>query len=313
MNTNEEQDVFEEDVDIDIDMLDGEDIPEETGGENIPEESEGDIDIENVDDFEFDTEGNIILPTDESSDEETEEVTEEDESEDAPTDDEEVPAEENRDTSAGDATSKAAKSTEEKADKSDGRDAEIARLKAELAQRDNLTKDALGQLGVDSGDEPQKQLLRLAAESAGMSEEEYLLRQKKEAMAQEAEAFYKKAKYNKLKSEDLAEIHKAFPDSTEYSDVEQFPNFEAFGRLRDAGASPKEAYLATHSDKVLGSVASAARQSAKNNKGHLNSRVPKGVSGGAITMSRAKLAEWREVFTDKSDKEIMRLYRETAY
>lgn len=249
-----------------------------------------DVDTDDSDDFEFDDEGNIVIPDDED-DGEAEDDASADEGDD-------TPDESNDDSPA-----------EKKAP--DERDEEIARLKRKAEEQDRLIMDALAKIGVEAKD-GHSALIKLAAEAEGVTEEEYVKKREESERKQEAEEFMARAKFEQKKARDLAAVHAAYPETRKYKDVEEFPNFKRFAYLCDHGNTPEEAYISAHREEYTEQVARAVRKSSLGGtKDHLKSAVPKGVSGGSVTMTRAELKEWREMFPHMSDKEIVALYKKT--
>ena len=73
---------------------------------------------------------------------------------------------------------------------------------------------------------------------------------------------------------------------------------------QDAAANP---------DSVRKSVAAATKQQSLNEtKAHLKSAVPAGSKDDGIAISKKELKEWRDLFPNLSDKEISKLYKESA-
>lgn len=254
--------------------------------ENAPEAAPDTAGTENEqENFALDENGDIVIPDD------TEEDSQEDEkppqSADGQSDEREKEAE------------------------PDERDKEIAALKAKLAKIEKQGKASLEKLGV-KGDDFYQSLVRIAAESDGVSPEEYEKTQSERLESEEALRYYRKQRFEAKKREDLESLKKSFPGAEQYKDIDEIPNAEKFKRFRDLGLSAKEAYVAANPDAVLSNAASSARQASLNEaKSHLQSVVPKGSKDNSVTMPRAELLQWRDLFPDKSDKEILNLYKNT--
>lgn len=271
---------------------------------DIEEETEDGTLEDDEDEFERDEDGNIIIPDEIGDDEDgaDEPADVEDEEED---EENEEAEEDERETEEPPADAPAGPPAP------DAKDAEIARLRREIENRDRVTRDALKKLGIESED-PQAGLAKIAAEAEGVSTEEYLKRQREQQEAEEAKRIVRRARFEERMKADLARIHAAYPESKKYTSPEQFPNFKRFGELVDAGNTPEEAYIAAHPGAAAEHAASVARQSALNHsKDHLRSAVPKGSKDNAPKMTRAELESWREIFSDKNDKEIVALWRKT--
>ena len=122
-----------------------------------------------------------------------------------------------------------------------------------------------------------------------------------------------RTEFEKKMKADLAELQSAYPETKKLTSITQVQNFAEFGRLRDMGLTPKQAYAAANPDGVRENVAAAVKQQSLNEtKQHLQSAVPKKAKGDTITMTRKELLEWRDLFPDKSDKEIIALYKNSA-
>lgn len=247
--------------------------------------SEGDEE-EDFEDFEYDENGDIVIP-DEEQDSEEEQGGEEPAGEEPAAQGEEHPPE------------------------PPAEDEEKAALRRELAQLRSQARDTLSKMGVAEQD-PVKGLAKLAAEAAGVPEEEYLKKQREEAELEAARARVKRERFEARMQRDLAEIHAAYPETKMYKSPEEFPNFKRFGELMDKGNTPTEAYIASHPDARAYAVAAATRRHDLNDtKKHLRSNVPTGTNNRSVTMPRSVLLEWRELFPDKSDRELAALYKKT--
>ena len=283
---------------------------EEVINEEVIEETEENVEenteevIENDDDeFEYDEEGNIIIPDvvyDDEEEEEAEEPSEEEEAEELPessTEQEEAPkADENEKNSAP-----------------DPKDEEIARLKRRLADYESQAKDTVKKLGgkdVDAIDG----LAQLAADAEGVSLNEYKTKRENERLAEEARATQRSQKFEAIAAADIAELHATYPETKQYNHVKDLPKdiLRKFATFRDRGLTAKEAYAAANPDGIRTNVATAVKtQVAHQSKEHLKSSAPKSSKNNAISMSRTEIAEWRELFPGKSDQEIYKLYKQT--
>lgn len=277
---------------LEEDIVEDDEIVED----KVAEEAE-DID----DEFEYDEEGNIIIP----------DVVEDDE--DATEDVEEEPSEkaEKEQTEDGEET------FEEKVEATPTESVEsqkVAELERELAALRSQAKDTLAKLGVKDEDIT-KGLATLAAEASEMSVEDYLKQRTEAQKNEEAQALLARMKFEQMAQADLRELQAAFPETKGYSHIRDLPDevLKKFGKFRDMGLSAKEAYSAANPDGIRNNVASAVKkQSLQNTKSHLHSNVPKGSKDNGITMTKSELAYWRDLFPGKSDREIMQLYKNTA-
>lgn len=280
-------------MEIDETMLESE---QELTDVSIDTETDADTeDIDGGDEFDYDEDGNIIIPD--------------------VTDDEDADADENGEVDASD--EEAADGEEagtEPQEVPDGQNADKARileLETKLKRLQAQGKNTLKALGVDT-DDVLAGLTKLAAEAEGISPEEYAKRQSSAETVAQAQRLLQRTEFEKKASADLAELHAAFPDTRQYTDIRKIPNIKRFGELRDLGLSPKEAYSAANPDSVRTQVADAVKkQSLQDTKKHLRSAVPKGSKDTAPKMTKNELSQWRDIFPDLSDKEILQLYRQT--
>lgn len=281
-------------------MLDDEldtELEEDTADVEDDATDDGDED----DEFEYDEDGNIIIPDVVSDDEEEEDddpVNEEGEPDDS---------DESEDSDEPEEVAKPDNAQDEK-------DARIAQLEAKLRRFESQGKDTLSKLGVKNED-VMEGLVSLAAEADGITPQEYL--QKKAIAERDAQgrALLQQQAFEKIAAADLAELHAAYPETKQYTHIRNLPEDikNKFGRFRDAGLSAKEAYAAANPDGIRTQVATAVKKkSLHDSKSHLRTAVPKGSKDTSIVMPKSELARWRDLFPDKSDKEIISLYKNTA-
>lgn len=297
-------------------------------------EKETDVETGEEEDFEYDENGDIIIPRDldadeDPDDEEEDEEDSDDGEEEAPDFEEEAPdgepetdadgKPENDGKGTGEPKENASKDADGAGDtqtpepnpESERKDRYIASLEAELRRLKSQAGDALKKLGVKAEDEYDG-LIRLAAEAEDKTPEEYRKIRAQAERDEEERLARNRAAFEEKMRQDLAEVQASFPEAKKYRSVKDFPNFAEFGKYRDAGLSPKKAFLASHEEEVRGSVASAVRrQSLNETKNHLRSAVSKGTRDDSVKMSKKELSEWRGLFPDKSDREILALYRKT--
>lgn len=278
------------------------------------EESDNDLDesfdVDNDEGFDLDgdSDEDTDISLDEDNDENMGEVDEDDE-----LDESEETDENEEESNDGDNSP-----TEQ-----DEKDAIIADLKAQLATEKsnnahlrNLSTETLEKMGISVGDDVTDTMERTVAESEGISVEEYRKRRQDSAnLAQQKEAEKRQA-YEQLAANDLSELKKSFPDLLKKGKIndcfDDFDDFVEFGRLRDAGVSPKRAYLAVNGDKVRNQQAIAAqRKAASDGKKHITSVAPKKASDDNVVMPKETLREWRDLFPGKTDKEIRALYKQS--
>ena len=300
MNDNQIKDELnEEDLDLGFDDEDLTDTSDE-------DKDEGDIE------FDYDEEGNIVIPDDSEDGDSEEEADDAPEGADAEGNDD---ADKGQDENGGAEEAPSAKKPEvvEPAAAPDAKDAEIAKLRRQLAERDSQIKDTLKSLGADENGGV-AELERLAAEAAEIPVEEYRKRKAERLQQEEAMRLVRQQKFDEKIRADLAAVHQAYPETKKYKSVYEFPNFAEFGRYRDLGLSPEKAYIAANPQGVMTSVAGAAQQQVRNlsnTKDHLRSNVPVGSKDKSITITKKQMAEYRDLFPGMSDKEIVALHKQT--
>ncbi len=283
---------------------------EEKGG---VQGEEADDDTEKDDEFEYDDDGNIIIP-----DVIEDEDQDEDGDDDAADTDDDTDDEDEGEGGSDDEDKETPKPAAEPEGK-DEKDAQIEALQKKLEAQGKeyealkaQSADTLAKLGVKS-ENVLEGLEKVAAESDDMSLDEY---RKKKAESQRDDAARKllqQTEFEKKMLSDFAEIQREFPETRGLKSLREIENLAKFGRFRDLGLSPKEAYAAANPDSVRKSVAAATKQQSLNEtKAHLKSAVPAGSKDDGIAISKKELREWRDLFPNLSDKEISRLYRESA-
>lgn len=280
------------------------DLDEEEKGGVQGDETDDETDKD--DEFEYDDDGNIIIP-----DVIEDEDQDEDGDDDAADTDDDMDDEDEGEGGSDDEDKETPK-PETQPEGKDEKDAQIEALTKELDALKAQSADTLAKLGVKS-ENVLEGLEKVAAESDDMSLDEY---RKKKAESQRDDAARKllqQAEFEKKMLSDFAEIQREFPETRGLKSLREIENLAKFGRFRDLGLSPKEAYAAANPDSVRKSVAAATKQQSLNEtKAHLKSAVPAGSKDDGIAISKKELREWRDLFPNLSDKEISRLYRESA-
>lgn len=269
------------------------------------DEGKGEGDVE----FDYDDEGNIVIPDDSDDSDSEEEAEEPIEGEESEEDNE---ADKEQDESEEEMHIPEESEVVEPDTAPDERDAEIERLRKQLAERDAQIKDTLKSLGADEN-EGIAGLEKLAAEASDLSIDEYR-KKRDERLEQEAAAkLVQRQKFEEKTRADLAAVQQAYPEAKQYKSVFEFPNFEKFSKYRDLGLPPDEAYIAANPRAVMASVAGAAQQKARNlnnTKNHLRSNVPVGSKDNSNTITKRQMAELRDIFPGMSDKDIVALHKQ---
>jgi hypothetical protein len=232
----------EQNIELDEEKKDG------VQGEETDDETEKD------DEFEYDDDGNIIIP-DVIEDEDQDEDGDEDGDDDAADTDDDTDDEDEGDDGDDD-EDKEPKEPEAKPEGKDEKDAQIEALQKKLEAQGKeyealkaQSADTLAKLGVKS-DNVLEGLEKVAAESDDMSLDDY---RKKKAESQREDAarkLYQQAEFEKKMQSDFAEIQREFPETRGLKSLREIENLAKFGRFRDLGLSPKEAYAAANPDSV---------------------------------------------------------------
>ena len=97
--------------------------------------------------------------------------------------------------------------------------------------------------------------------------------------------------------EDLEELIAEFPELSDLRDASELSDPIRYGKLRDLGLSPKEAYLAT-----------SGRKRMFDTRAHLSGAMPKPLNTPS-NISAYAVRCVRELFDGISDEEIISLYR----
>lgn len=254
-------------VDVDTDANEGEDA--EDGNSTDDDGAENDVD------FEYDEEGNIVIPDDEDD-------TDEDEESDP--EEHEEPAESKKGKAKSDEGAEEAPKAGKTADD------DYAELKEKYNRLVNHAKAVLERMDIDE-DDVEEGLIRMTAESDGITKEEY----KQKLSAEEA-----------IRAADLKAIQAVFPHAADYKSISDLPNIKRFAELRMQGASPIEAYRATHSEVIAKHV-----QKNKGGKDHLKKNVTPKQGLNTVRIPASDMKWMREEFPHMSDKERVAMYKDT--
>jgi len=287
--------------------------------EEVTEFEDGDDGDDSDVEFDYDDDGNIVIPEDE------EDYTDDDPKEDSDDDvedgvDDEKATKGNDDAKTKQDTKDVDAPKVEPATAPDARDIELARLRKQLeekdkqiSERDSQIRDTLKHLGADEN-EGVAGLEKLAAEAAEMSLDEYRKQKAERMQTEEAMRIVRNQKFEEKTRADLAAVQAAYPSTKQYKSVFEFPNFDKFSHYRDLGLAPDIAYIAANPQGVMTSVAESVKQQTNNlagTKDHLRSNVPVGSSDKSVTITKKQLSEYRDLFPNMSDKEIIALHKKT--
>lgn len=288
-NLELEQEIDEAFAEIEeVDTDEVEDLDDTTDASEDDEDGAEDGNEDGEDEMlEYDEDGNVIVA------EEDETVAEETATEvDAETKPDEQTGTENADTGKTDVT-------------------EYDTLKKERDERESLIKDVLNILGIDEPDIEQG-LARLAAETEGVTVDAFLKNRAEKQKAKEAQEFYNKMLLDRMVAKDVSELHAAFPETKGITKFEDIPNARRYAELRDLGLSVTEAYNAANPEGRRNAIVNSVKQQTINaSKSHLKSNVPIASKDTSVRISRAEMESMRDLFPDKSDKELVALYKKT--
>ena len=261
--------------DVDVDFEDTADVEEVDDAEDTDESSEEETYTESDDEeLEYDDDGNVVEAEEEPANDDTAQVEE-------------------RNTNTTD-TKRVENPLQRKYD-----------------DRESIIKDVLKAMGIESANIDEG-LLRLAADAEDMTVEEYTKKRNEKRTLEEAQKFYREAMMEKMVQSDLNELHTLFPETKNVLKFENIPNCRRYAELRDKGLSVKEAYSAANPDGRRDAIASSVKQQTINaSKSHLKSNVPIASKDTSVKITRGEMAQMRDLFTDKSDKELIALYKKT--
>lgn len=195
----------------------------------------------------------------------------------------------------------------------DPRDAELISLREELEALRSQSKDTLKKLGVDTED-VMDGLAQVAAESADIPKDEYK-QQREEARKAEIAAEAKRiSDFETLAAKDLAELKEIYPETKAYKHVRDMPDevLKKFAHNRNLGLGAKEAYAAANIDGIRsGAAATGKRQAMNESKAHLQASSPKSAGQNTVRIPAKDMEMWRGMFPNKSVKELAALYKKT--
>lgn len=292
------------DNEVEVEDSDVEDTDTDVEENDVAEEDQDD-------EFEYDEEGNIVIPDVEFDPDEDE--LGEDTEEETP---EEEPEEEGKDGESDEVTAEEQKeeeTPEEAADVPDPRDEEIANLKARIKAIESQAKATLKTMGVETED-AMSGLVKVAAEAENKTPEEYNAEKAKRENDELARQMLRSQLFEAKVAADLKELHALYPETKQYKHIKELPPevLKVFGDQRDAGFSVKQAYAAANPDGIRKDVATSVKKQAQHDtKAHLRSAVPKPSKSDGISMSKAELRELKELFPNLSTAEITKLYKQT--
>lgn len=252
----------------------------------IVEDTEEEILVEEVESKDDEEDAEIFIDEDAEEDEEAEESADDSEQDEEEADEEtheEEPAQQ----------------VEE-----DTRDARIRELEAKLKAHETASKTLLKSFGENTEEiDVLESMERFTADMTNQSVEDY--RKAHVAEDDRHKAFEQKAKA------DLDELKTAFPALKDVQHIRDIPNVESFGRFRDMGLTPIQAYSASNpGGGSTAQIVEAVKQQERN-KSHLKTVVPS-TKGREIHVSRKDIESLRSLYPNKSDTELARLVKKLS-
>ena len=291
---------------------DTEEIKQQTSNTDI----DVDDDLDNGD-FEFDEDGNIVIPdfdedTEDSEDDSDDSADEDEDAEDSEDDDSAQSQDDDQGTAETAQSQKETDAQPENKPTVDDKDQLLAQSQREKKALERQVADTLAKMGIKSSN-LMEGLEQLAADAENLSLDQYRENKRKSDDMERAQEIIRQQRFQAKMQADLKAVQEIDPETKSLTSITQIANFAMFARLRDAGFSPAEAYSLANKDKAVQKAVDAAKQQARNdNKAHLKPTSGKSTSkGNTVTMTRKELQEWREMFPDKTDAEILKLYKKT--
>lgn len=249
--------------------------------------------------FEYDEDGNIIVGSEDESeekDEAAEEDTDTDDNEDG------ANADEPEDKTAEELK---AQPTANHATTANSSNNEFTKFKRQA-------KEMLEKLGVQNVTEEGllEAMIKMTAEASDTTVEDYKAELKRREEAEAAKNAELSAAYERVTQADLAALKAVYPELKDIKRIDELPNWQDFGRLRSIGVSPLTAYKNACADEMAKRMPSATK-TAEGTKTHLRSAMGKSAKAGSSGPSMSELKVLRDSFPDLSDREIIKLYNKT--
>ena len=267
--------------------------------ENLELEQEIDEEIEETEDLEVEE-----TEEDYAEDEENDSADEEDEELEYDEDGNVIEAESEDNEAAAQVEEREINETDTKAGTNDA-------TTEKLTEREAIIRDALKAMGIECEDIDEG-LTRLAADAKGETVDEYTKKRNEARKAEEAQRVYQQVMMERMIASDLNELHSLFPETKDIAKFENIPNCRRYAELRDKGLSVKEAYSAANPDARREAVVNSVKQQTINaSQSHLRSNVPIASKDTSVKITRAEMNQMRELFPEKSDKELVALYKKT--
>lgn len=174
------------------------------------------------------------------------------------------------------------------------------------ALRRNIDK-FLKSYGYDEGT-VEERLEKAVAESEGKTVEEFRKEETERRKAEENARIVQQINSQRVFAADIAALKAQYPE-LDIKDIRDIPNFEIFAKARLANLDAVQAFAAANPNFGRESGARSAKQNSLNGtKDHLRSSKPAGNSEN-VEIPDSEMRQYRELFPDKTDKQIRALYK----
>lgn len=184
-------------------------------------------------------------------------------------------------------------------------------LRKKYDDREAMIKDLLNAMGIEV-DNVDDGLIKLVTDATGDTEEQYKKKREDARKTEEAQRVYREVMMERMIASDMAELHSLFPETKSIAKFEELPNCRRYAELRDKGLSVREAYSAANPEVRRETIVNSVKQQTINaSKAHLKSNVPIASRDTSVKITRGEMEQMRELFPDKSDKELVALYKKT--
>lgn len=294
-----------EDLREDLEQGAEEELPEADKTEEVSADFEdGDNtapgDDDDLADFEFDEDGNIVVNGDDDDDDNAEAEAQDDGSDD---DDED-----------GDDTQSVQTEDDDDPDEPEVNTAPKKHTEKTDADFRAAVKDMLIKMGEEnvSDDQLLERVMKVAAETADMSLDDYKRHFEAQKIVEDSKKREEKIEQERVMAVDLAALKTSFTELHGVDHLSKIANFTRYCELRAQGNSAEEAYLATNGREVRAKMSKdIQRRSLSGTKNHLSATGGKASGKSNPGISKRELDALRDQFEGDglSDKEILKLYR----
>lgn len=154
----------------------------------------------------------------------------------------------------------------------------------------------------------EERLEKAVAETEGKTVEEFRKEEAERRQAEENARIVQQINAQRVFAADIAALKAQYPE-LDIKDIRDIPNFEIFAKARTAHLDAVQAFAAANPNYGRESGARSARQNSLNGtKDHLRSSKPAG-NTETVEIPDSEMRQYRELFPDKTDKQIRALYK----